>query len=74
MNMNQIREGANWSLKVALYSLFGARSMGTNGMSAQVFKEKKNNKNKHGGKTFIAIRISLTVIIALPNNCSSKNS
>ena len=59
--------------KVALYSFFGARSMGTNGMSARVFKEKKNNKNKHGGETFIAIHVSLTVIIAVPNNRSSKN-
>ena len=56
--------------KVALYSFFGARSMGTIGMSARVFKEKKDNKNKHGGETFIAIRVSLTVIIAVPNNCS----
>ena len=58
---------------LALYSFFGARSMGTNGMSARVFKEKKDNKNKHGGETFIAIRVSVTVIIPVPNNCSSTN-
>ena len=40
--------------KVALFSFFGARSMGTNGASGRVFKEKKNNKNKHG-ETFVAI-------------------
>ena len=58
---------------MALYSFFGARSMGTNGASARVFKEKQNNKNKHGGETFIAIRVSLTAILFVPNKYSTKN-
>ena len=60
-------------LKVALYSFLGARGMGTNGASARVFKEKKNNKNKHGGETLIASRVPLTAILFVPNKCSSKN-
>ena len=61
-------------IKVALYSFFGARGMDTNGASARVFKEKKNNKNKHGGETFIASRVPLTAILFVPNKRSSKNA
>ena len=47
----------NCSLKVALYSFFGARSMGTDGASTRVCKRKEKNKNKDGGETFIVFHV-----------------
>ena len=49
---------------------FGARSMGTNGASAQVFKRKEKTKTN---RTF-ASRVPLTAILFVPNKCSSKNA
>ena len=45
IGISVIVHNAGKKFKVALYSFFGARSMGTNGMSARVFKRKTTKIN-----------------------------
>ena len=48
-------------LNVALYSFFGARSMGTNGASAQVFKRKEKTKiNMAARLSWVAFQLPLS--------------